>query len=1152
MNPTPSAPLPVLKIIGTSIKTLIRWLGSGLSWLLVIAAIVMVLFQVGVKYLLGPVIEEFLDDASTNLTEVLGTPVKFGFADFKLSFSVSGAHIVAASPFMRIGGDLVTAKEAQVALYRDDLPALHLDQLEIFLVLNDEGQLALGQLIMPEFNPRTPATTTLADVLPFDVITTNTQINLTLPDASTIRLTDIDLGIHPDVTTNEINVSFTTNYAAYLPLRGRLNIAPFTEQAQAYLQIFGAERYLAEVFATEELITATGSSVEIWAEYVNDKFTATLIANANDVAADLSQVFPAPATELTETVISAAPTVASAEQIASIGELLLRADLVEPQTLTQLLPLELELQLAASEVTFNPGEPALGRPLLLDEVTLAGNLNLTADAWDFAAEDIRFTGEIGTGSLVLDLHQTPDTDLHVDLRGGLPVLDTQVLTGLLPLALSERGVPFLRNDLFVAKAQVPELIVRGSDFANFPWQNRRDGEFRLGIDFYDATLDYATGYPLLEDGLGSILIDAGSLAVTVSQATVASSTIDIARAGVDDLTAVASTLFVAANASIPPDGLRELLYELPATKAQANANLPELHIRGGQQLNLALVIPLDTDDPVDVNGSLATGTDNAITYTPLDLTLTELDASFDFDDTGVKGIGYGQLFDAGVRVSLAVTETTPHIEIDGSFDIAAALAELDLASAVPLSGRSEIKAVIKGKDMQLSSNLIGTHIDLPPPLGKGANEQRNIRVALANTQTTFDYGDGFLKAAVNVHGEQVLAFNQREFPTLQGQPGAKVYGELAQIDLDNLAGNFAGEGTFPLNLPTAIELELPNAKLLGLEHPTLQLAATIAATTTVALIDAAAVGGQINLSAAEAIAVSISHLYYPEEEAEDLSTVQTIYVEDGQLTPVLPALDVVVDELRLGDITYLDLTATGAPVEDTWVLTSLAAATPGANAINVSGYTHTAGEPYSQINLDISIGELEKFINNYTESESIKGGSGKLSGTLSWQGALNEPHYLSLAGELNVGAQEFILNRDSGGTRLLNLLSPFTLLQELTELPADGFLFDNAQGTMRFAQGELILDPLHMHGTEIDIVMTGNTNLISRRNNLISKVELNKSGNVTTAAAATVNPLAGAFFLFFDKVLDQPLLGNFRIDYSITGTWDEPIVGYDQPTTATE
>lgn len=1127
-----------------------RWLGSGLSWLVLLIVIALVLFQLGIKYLLAPAVKRTLDESADRFTAVLGVPVEIGFADLDLNLGLSGIHLNIIAPVVRIGTDVLAASEANLAYYLEGLPVLEITDLELSLVQRADGQFAFGQLVMPQLAESKAVTANMNRLVPFDVISTNTQLNLTVPAGQTYSLKNLDIGVHSDVATEQIQVSFTNGYTTELVTRGRINFEPLTHSAHGYVRIIGAERLLPELLGDAMPLVSDGSRIEIWAEYANDELMATIQANAHAIEANLTTLLPAatpPAPPAAAAPAVVADPVAPATRRARIQDIQVLARTTTPLQLNRTTPLALTWQLHATEILLDPGEPVLGGALVLDALTAAGDFDLATAGWQLNVPALRFSGPLGLGQVAIKLSQAGAALPQVDVRATVPHLDATTLTQLLPRALSATGVDFLRHDLQIGRAQAPRLIVRGSDFSSFPWPDRASGEFRVELDFFDTVLDYGTGYPPLRDASGTILLDGSALAVTIVAANVGPAEIAVARAGVDDLTAPASTLYVAADATVPAQGLFSLLRALPDTRRQANSQLGDLVLTGGQRLDLAVVVPLDTDDPIAVSGALTAGPNNALTYTPLELTLSALEGTFNFDRAGVRGIGYGELLGAGVRLSLAISENEPLVRLDGTFDLADVLARLELAPAAPLRGRSEVAVLLEGHRIDLRSELRGTAIDLPPPLGKPAANRRPLAVQLAATGTQLDYDSGFLRAALSPQGEQAIVFNSDKFPVLTGTAGSRVSGAIPQVDLDALAATIGDGGGLPLRKPIALDLQLPAAQLLGLTHPQLHLTADFTATTTIALIEAAALAGQVQVGADKVIAISVHHLYYPETEPQDYTDIQTIVVEPGVLTPVLPPLALVIDELVLGEHTYLNLQASGAPDGDRWNLTQLVTRTPGANTLSLSGSTATAGEPHTAITISGQLGDLEKFIGNYSDSNSIKEGTGALSGTLSWAGALTDPHLFSLQGELNVEATRFILNQESGGARLLNLLSPFTLLQDIgNEMPADGFLLESAKGKIRFTEGQLVVAPLDMTGPEIDIKMTGSTNMITRRNNITSLVKLNRSGNVTAAAATVINPLAGAFILLFDKVLNQPLLGDFELKYSITGTWDEPQVDYEQ------
>lgn len=1103
-----------------------RWawglLGHVSFWLALATGLLLLFAKVAlVPHVIRPLIDRTIAQTSDHLEKISGEDVIISYADLELSFGFNGLYVAIIQPHFQVGTQNIQATKVELAIYLVGLPAINIDGAKLQVTQQEDGSVQLSNLRWATLDVDDTTALGLHNI-PVDIIAEDMELAFTTAGGEHFEVTGLQVGVHPNIDSELLEISFTTENQQQLNFAGHIDLDPFTKRADGYLLLDNAHLLVPGFSGLD--ITSDHTQLEVWAHYDGKLLSGQARIQARDLTVPLQ--LPGVTDDIT-----------SSKQ-ATLGSVALAVTLVQPVTPDLTTPLILAWDIAIDNAVFDPGEPFLGTALTLTTTQASGQLRKNADGWATSSEEVRLAGPPGRGSFAFHISQAGTAPPVVDVTGSLPVVDYPSLANLLPLALSERGVTFLRDDLQVTRAQATTLVLQGSDFNTFPWPSNVGGKFLLNMDFFGATLDYATGYPQLAGADGSFALEGSALAVTVVGATVGQAEISVAHAGIDDLAASLSTLHVAVQSHLPEGALAGLLHTLPDIQAAAAEQLSDINLAGAQALDLAVTVPLDADDPVAVRGTLEAGADNVLTYIPLQLTLSELTGSFDFNNAGVQGIGYGNLLGSNIRVSLAIADNQPHLRLDGTFDLGAVVATLGLANAPALHGRSAIAVEVKDRNIELRTNLVGTAVNLPPPFGKEAPTQRQLTVSFTQQHFTVDYANGLARAIVALDGRMAMSLNQDNFPELKPGPGSHISGTLPEFDLDNLLGD---GHELPLALPIKLDLQMPGARLLGITQPQLGLQATLAATVTVASLSGPAIGGGITVSEAGKLDISLSHVHFPEEERIDPEA-QTIFVAPATLSPNLPPLKLVVDELRLGKQTYRNLMAAGTPVAGDWILHDFTAEVGSGSHIQATGTTRTKGEPHTEITLAMAISDLGEFLGNYTQGESILGGTATVTGTLAWNGSLVELHYPSMQGTLNLNAASFVLNKDSGSVKLINLLSPFTILQNLSNLPEDGFNFEQAVGQAHFKEGLLHIDAFSLVGPDININITGNTNLITERNNINSIVKLNNSKSVATAAITAINPALGAFLLFADKVLKTPLIGPVEIDYTITGTWSEPLV----------
>jgi uncharacterized protein YhdP len=152
-----------------------------------------------------------------------------------------------------------------------------------------------------------------------------------------------------------------------------------------------------------------------------------------------------------------------------------------------------------------------------------------------------------------------------------------------------------------------------------------------------------------------------------------------------------------------------------------------------------------------------------------------------------------------------------------------------------------------------------------------------------------------------------------------------------------------------------------------------------------------------------------------------------------------------------------------------------------------------------------------------------------------------------------------ILEVDPGaGGRLLGLLNIFKLANRLAfdfdDVTREGFSFDLIKGDFEFAKGDGSLKNFDVSAPAADINMFGRIGMVEQDYGLLMRVKPH-TDTLTFAGGVLLGGVAvGAGLALIQKVFDLGVIGHNV--YSITGTWDEPIiekiVERDQDTTEDE
>jgi len=124
---------------------------------------------------------------------------------------------------------------------------------------------------------------------------------------------------------------------------------------------------------------------------------------------------------------------------------------------------------------------------------------------------------------------------------------------------------------------------------------------------------------------------------------------------------------------------------------------------------------------------------------------------------------------------------------------------------------------------------------------------------------------------------------------------------------------------------------------------------------------------------------------------------------------------------------------------------------------------------------------------------------------------------------------------------LLSLQSlPRRLTLDFRDIFSDGFAFDNILGVMKVNQGVVSTNDFVMQGPAAVVTMTGTTDLSRETQNLRVKV-VPVVGDSVSLLAFLGGPVAGIGTFVLQKLLKDPLGQIAAYDYSVTGTWENPL-----------
>jgi uncharacterized protein YhdP len=266
-----------------------------------------------------------------------------------------------------------------------------------------------------------------------------------------------------------------------------------------------------------------------------------------------------------------------------------------------------------------------------------------------------------------------------------------------------------------------------------------------------------------------------------------------------------------------------------------------------------------------------------------------------------------------------------------------------------------------------------------------------------------------------------------------------------------------------------------------------------------------------------------------------------------------PEIDLAADALisKERDLGRLEFVA--QPKGADWKIDRLRLAND-AGQLEANGAWRVAGRA-QQTKLDVAldINDASAFIARYGYAEGLKGAPTRIEGQVAWSGAPHEFDFNTLNGSftIHVGPGRFT-KLEPGPGKLLGVLSLQSLPRRVTldysDVFSEGFAFDDISGSVKIASGVMSTSDLKLVGPAAKVDISGETDLARETQRLAVRVQPALSSTVSAGAALLflANPLVGAAIgagsLFAQTLLQDPLEKMFRYDYTVTGSWSDPVV----------
>lgn len=461
-------------------------------------------------------------------------------------------------------------------------------------------------------------------------------------------------------------------------------------------------------------------------------------------------------------------------------------------------------------------------------------------------------------------------------------------------------------------------------------------------------------------------------------------------------------------------------------------------------------------------------------------------------------------------------------------------------------------------DVVFTSDLQGLGSELPLPFNKSAADSVGLKLerkasSLDQDSIVISYGK-VLAAQLERRRQNDEMKIERGVVNLGSGPmtlpasGIWLTGTLPYLDLDHWRSVSSQTGSAGADVAVdGINLNLAAVDVLGKRFNDLRLNAKTQNGSWQAALESREMSGNINWnrSGAGRLVGRFKSLTVPPSAPPKLS--EPAVSADPAENTELPALDIVAENFSVHAMQFGRLDLLAAPNGRDWRIEKLKLSTPESTLAMDGVWQDWLQQPRSRVNLQLETSDVGSLLARVGHPDSVKGGKAKLKGQFTWVGSPTEFNYATLSGLMSLEAHKGqFLKIEPGIGKLLGVLSLQSLPRRITldfrDVFSDGFAFDDISGSVKVHQGVVSGNDFKMDGPAAKVTMSGDADLARETQNLRVRVVPLFGDTVSGAATLLGGPIVGLTTLLLQKVLKDPIGQISAYEYSITGTWDNPVV----------
>lgn len=201
----------------------------------------------------------------------------------------------------------------------------------------------------------------------------------------------------------------------------------------------------------------------------------------------------------------------------------------------------------------------------------------------------------------------------------------------------------------------------------------------------------------------------------------------------------------------------------------------------------------------------------------------------------------------------------------------------------------------------------------------------------------------------------------------------------------------------------------------------------------------------------------------------------------------------------------------------------------------------------TQVLVELNSENIGEFLKQWDLDATVEDSSGRVVANAWWLGSPWQMDYKQLNGDFQLGLGKGYLSEisDEQG-RLFSLFNLQSILRKLTfdfkDVYKKGFFYDSINGTIRMRDGVVSTENVEIEGNVADVKLYGKTDLREATIDQTAVITPHLTSSFPVLAAWAVEPTTGLLVFLLDKIMEPAVEVATRLDYRISGTFDDVIV----------